>query len=666
MSNTGYNREIVIKACDLYKQHKYNQAIELLETIKEEDISDLVVKNQYYYCKSASYEKLAQYDLAIKNAQKALRINDINPEYIGGPLSLLGTIYKKISEYDKAIDYYEQALKVTTNENNIADIESNIGSCLTKMEKYEEALIRFHKALRIKKKINSNLNKNMIELNICITQFYLTNYEESEKIFKKLLNLYKKEQKPQEQIFLYHSYAGMLFDKKEYYMAIKYLRMAFNLARIYKLKNEELFCLRAFGLIFRKGGKINYALKYYKKAIEIEENIGKNNISEEYLKMYFYQNKSDLYQSVVEINYKLNKYEDAFIYSQKSKAKTFREIYNLKNLEVLTINKIQRILNTFDKNIIIIDYFMDINNLYIFSIDKKNFECKKIEVSLDILTRIYKYYNEEIIHAETREDADIGELWNTELAKYLIKPIVNNIKNQDIIYFVPQGIISYFPLHSLELDNIRIINKCAVGYLNTVSLLSLWQDTKIESKKTNENIIFGVGDGVIEEARNIHKNILGKLYTENEVTKVNVINNITDKNIVYFSCHGYYNHDMPLKSGIELYDDIFTVEDINQLKINTDMIILSACESGLGTFNFSNEIIGLAQAFLQAGVKTVIVTLWRVNIESTNLLMSDFTKELKNNNRIEALKIAQNNIMNNPKFQHPYYNAGFILLGNWQ
>ena len=133
MSNTGYSREIVIKACDLYKQHKYNQAIELLETIKEEDISDLVVKNQYYYCKSASYEKLAQYDLAIKNAQKALRINDINSEYIEGPLSLLGTIYKKISEYDKAIDYYEQALKVTTNENNIADIESNIGSCLTKM-----------------------------------------------------------------------------------------------------------------------------------------------------------------------------------------------------------------------------------------------------------------------------------------------------------------------------------------------------------------------------------------------------------------------------------------------------------------------------------------------------------------------------------------------------
>ena len=96
------------------------------------------------------------------------------------------------------------------------------------------------------------------------------------------------------------------------------------------------------------------------------------------------------------------------------------------------------------------------------------------------------------------------------------------------------------------------------------------------------------------------------------------------------------------------------------------MIILSACESGLGTFNFSNEIIGIAQGFLQAGVKTVIVTLWRVNIESTNLLMLDFTKELKNNNRIEALKIAQNNIMNNPKFQHPYYNAGFILLGNWQ
>ena len=46
--------------------------------------------------------------------------------------------------------------------------------------------------------------------------------------------------------------------------------------------------------------------------------------------------------------------------------------------------------------------------------------------------------------------------------------------------------------------------------------------------------------------------------------------------------------------------------------------------------------------------------------------MSKFTKELKNHNKIESLRLAQNYLIKNSKFKHPYYNAGFILLGNWR
>lgn len=664
MNYTEYNYNIVLEACELYKQNKYACALELLETVKAENINNLVVKNQYYYCKATCYEKLSKYDFAIDNAKKSLEVHGIESEYYIRAYSLLGIIYKKLSQPKLALSYYEKALKISQNEDNIADIESNIGSCLMQIEQYDEALIRFKKALSINQKKQDCKNMHMFELNIAIANFYLSNIEESEKIFKKLLKFDIAEQKPQEQIFLYNNYAGILFNKKEYSTAIKYLKISIKIAKKYKLMNEEQFCLRSLGLVSRITKNLVAALKYYKKAIKLEENIGKNNINKDYLKMSFYQSKSDLYQSVVEICYELNKYEEAFIYSQKSKAKTFRELYNLKNLNVLEIDEIQRILNLYNEKLIIIDYFLNINDLYIFAIDKNNFDCKKVDVSLEDLNKIYEYYNEEVINAEKRENADIGEMWADELVKYLIDPITSNIKKQDIIYFVPQDIIWRFPLHALELNKSRIIEKYAVGYLNTISLIGLWQYIKGTNK--NENIVYGVGDNVVDEARNVHQNIQGNLLIDSKVTKETVINTITNKSIAYFSCHGCYEENNPLKSGISLYDGIFTVEEINKLKINTDTIILSACESGLGTINFSNEIIGLTQAFLQAGVKTVIVTLWKVNIEATNLLMSQFTKELKNHNKIESLRLAQNSLINNSKFKHPYYNAGFILLGNWQ
>ena len=67
--------------------------------------------------------------------------------------------------------------------------------------------------------------------------------------------------------------------------------------------------------------------------------------------------------------------------------------------------------------------------------------------------------------------------------------------------------------------------------------------------------------------------------------------------------------------------EILTVKDIKDLIINSNTIILSACESGLGTINNSNEIIGLAQAFLNTGVRTIIVSLWKIDSAATEKFM---------------------------------------------
>ena len=84
--------------------------------------------------------------------------------------------------------------------------------------------------------------------------------------------------------------------------------------------------------------------------------------------------------------------------------------------------------------------------------------------------------------------------------------------------------------------------------------------------------------------------------------------------------------------------EILTVKDIKDLIINSNTIILSACESGLGTINNSNEIIGLAQAFLNTGVRTIIVSLWKIDSAATEKFMETFIHYLKHWDKITALQ----------------------------
>ncbi len=110
--------------------------------------------------------------------------------------------------------------------------------------------------------------------------------------------------------------------------------------------------------------------------------------------------------------------------------------------------------------------------------------------------------------------------------------------------------------------------------------------------------------------------------------------------------------------------EILTVKDIKDLIINSNTIILSACESGLGTINNSNEIIGLAQAFLNTGVRTIIVSLWKIDSAATEKFMETFIHYLKHWDKITALQKTIVEFMRNKNYQHPYFYAPFILIGN--
>lgn len=123
-----------------------------------------------------------------------------------------------------------------------------------------------------------------------------------------------------------------------------------------------------------------------------------------------------------------------------------------------------------------------------------------------------------------------------------------------------------------------------------------------------------------------------------------------------------------LPEGID--DGILTGAEIENMDLSSvDLVVLSACQTGLGQVEPIEGVYGLQSAFKKAGVKSILMTLWKVDDEATQLFMTEFYRDyLKNNSKQHALKVAQEYLKyytsdeGEKIYSDPYYWAGFVLL----
>lgn len=153
--------------------------------------------------------------------------------------------------------------------------------------------------------------------------------------------------------------------------------------------------------------------------------------------------------------------------------------------------------------------------------------------------------------------------------------------------------------------------------------------------------------------------------------------NFGDYRIVHFATHGFLNEEHPELSGVVLslinkagepQNGFLRLNDIYNLKLPVEMVVLSACQTGLGKNVRGEGLIGLTRGFMYAGAPRVVATLWSVDDFATKELMRIFYQKMlrENLSSAAALRAAQNEIRGQEKWKSPMFWAGFILQGEWQ
>jgi CHAT domain-containing protein len=146
---------------------------------------------------------------------------------------------------------------------------------------------------------------------------------------------------------------------------------------------------------------------------------------------------------------------------------------------------------------------------------------------------------------------------------------------------------------------------------------------------------------------------------------------------VHFASHAILNAQHPELSGIVLslvtadgaaQDGFLRLHDIYNLKLNADLVVLSACQTALGRDVRGEGLIGLTRGFMYAGAPRVVASLWDVRDEQTSELMTQMYRALLQNRLrpAAALRQAQLTLLRDPARAAPAYWAGFVLQGEWR
>jgi CHAT domain-containing protein/Flp pilus assembly protein TadD len=147
--------------------------------------------------------------------------------------------------------------------------------------------------------------------------------------------------------------------------------------------------------------------------------------------------------------------------------------------------------------------------------------------------------------------------------------------------------------------------------------------------------------------------------------------------ILHFATHGFVNQDQPELSGIvlSLFDKkgnpisgYLRLGDLFNQNYPAELIVLSACETGLGKNVNGEGLVGLTRGLMYAGAARAAVSLWQVNDEGTSILMQEFYKQMLQHGKTppEAMRAAQRTLWKSSDWRSPYYWAGFTVQGEWR
>lgn len=666
------------------------------------------------------YRDLELYGDAVDNFETALKTwEKVYPHpHAAKAIALynLGQTYLKMGYHKGALGYYEQALSMYEStygkkHPEVANVLNAIGNLQLSQQRYDEALNTYQKALQANV---PDFTSNAIEENPRLTKYYHGTRLLQSLVFKA------------EALEAKYLEKSLKFSELQHALTILHLcdSLIDKLRRESSSESDKLLIGITANEVYANGVRIAHeaglnALKkrpYFEDAFYFAEKsksaVLLEAISDANAKSFagipdklldeekrlksaitlcaqkLSQKPSpEEEQQLRQEAFELNRSYNTFV---KELEMNFPGYYDLKyNQAAPSIREIQPAL---DNETLLLSYFLDeeYHQLYIFMISRNTFHIENKTLIPDLNKKITGLRNS-LYYGETTLYKQLGR----ELYKLLI-PSESSRFNKLII--LPIGRLSIIPFETLLTENVKedisdysrlpyLLNTKSIRYEFSAGLLM--QKAKDHTASTQPSILLCAPvsfeknklpdlPGSEMEVNSIHELFKVKKLPAALLSKSNATerafksSDLKQYTLLHLATHGVVDENNPELSKIFLQPEpgmedgsLFTGEIYN-LELAANLVILSACETGLGKISKGEGVIGLSRALVYAGAKNIVVSFWSVADESTSDMMKDFYRlllESPGTHYSDCLQMAKKKMIEGEKFSAPYYWAPFILIG---
>ena len=340
---------------------------------------------------------------------------------------------------------------------------------------------------------------------------------------------------------------------------------------------------------------------------------------------------------------------------------------SLMAVEPVTLAEIQALL---PDGTTLLEYLVGDNGVVVWVVDRHRATVVQLPGDRSSLTSQVRRLREAITNQAPIVDVQTQA---RTLYRRLLEPARKEIHG-DRIVIVPHGVLHYLPFTALRSSAGRwVVEEFSVSTLPSASVLRYLADKGASA--SGPALVVGNPDLGAElalpwaerEARMVARHEQGStMLVRADATEARVKKLLETAGVVHLATHGDLSENDPMSSAVLLVpgggeDGRLEVREVFALDLHARLVVLSACETGLGKLSRGDELVGLQRAFLYAGTPAVITTLWKVDDKATFGLVRAFYTRLESAEPVGALRQAQLETMKT--FPHPYAWAAFGLTG---
>ncbi|MBO9583209.1 MAG: CHAT domain-containing protein [Flavobacterium sp.] len=327
---------------------------------------------------------------------------------------------------------------------------------------------------------------------------------------------------------------------------------------------------------------------------------------------------------------------------------------------------------------VLIEYFFGNHCIYNFTLENKKITLHKIDTDHkafpELLSFIELFKDPSAISSNPKKYNILGN----KVYQKLQIPKIGKHKN---LIIVPDGILSFLPFEALvsETSNTSnftkmhyLLDKFDIAYNNSAELYL--NANALSNGTTNVLGLFPIFEKTNyalrfskNELESIKHNFDGQFFENGDATFLNFKNNAIGKSIIHLSTHAS-SGDLETPASIKFHDGEILFSELYSLQLNPDLVVLSACETGIGKLYKGEGAMSIARGFQFAGAQNLLFSLWNVNDYTTSVFMDYFYKEIKHDSSfVQAAANAKRAFLKDENIPNakksPYYWSAFVYYG---